>query len=60
MLPKSVNESRIASNKDVIPLSEQELAVLDGLAADGNTKRLNTPLWGWDLGFDDWYGPKTS
>lgn len=30
---------------------------LDGMAAAGKAQRINTPKWGWDLGFDDWYGP---
>ncbi|RAH72503.1 putative glycerol dehydrogenase (GCY1) [Aspergillus aculeatinus CBS 121060] len=57
VLPKSVTEKRIASNREVIVLSEEDLAVLDGLAAKGKAQRLNTPLWGFDLGFADWYGP---
>jgi glycerol 2-dehydrogenase (NADP+) len=57
VLPKSVTEKRISSNKDVISLSSEDLAVLDGLAAKGKANRLNTPLWGFDLGFADWYGP---
>jgi glycerol 2-dehydrogenase (NADP+) len=55
VLPKSVNEDRILSNKQVIPLSREEMDVLNGLAAQGKAKRINTPLFGWDLGFDDWY-----
>jgi glycerol 2-dehydrogenase (NADP+) len=31
------------------------MVVLDALAAQGKAKRINTPLFGWDLGFDDWY-----
>ncbi|KAL3439595.1 NADP-dependent oxidoreductase domain-containing protein [Aspergillus tetrazonus] len=58
VLPKSVSEKRIASNKEVVELSGEDLATLDGMAAKGKAKRLNTPLWGFDLGFDDWYGPK--
>ncbi|KAH7411110.1 protein GCY [Cadophora sp. MPI-SDFR-AT-0126] len=57
VLPKSVTEKRIDSNKEVVALSKEDLAVLDGLAANGKAKRLNTPLWGFDLGFEDWYGP---
>ena len=56
-LPKSVTQQRISSNKEVISLSNQDLAVLDGLAAKGKAQRINTPLWGFDLGFDDWFGP---
>ncbi|KAL4901551.1 hypothetical protein BDW74DRAFT_181562 [Aspergillus multicolor] len=57
VLPKSVSEKRIKSNLEVVELWEQELEVLDGLAAKGKAKRINTPLWGWDLGFSNWYGP---
>uniref|UniRef100_A0A8H7NB54 NADP-dependent oxidoreductase domain-containing protein n=1 Tax=Bionectria ochroleuca TaxID=29856 RepID=A0A8H7NB54_BIOOC len=57
VLPKSVHEKRIVSNKDVVELSQEDLNLLDGLAARGKAKRINTPLFGWDLGFDDWYGP---
>ncbi|RSL70401.1 hypothetical protein CEP53_001839 [Fusarium sp. AF-6] len=57
VLPKSVTEKRISSNKEVIPLSEEDLAALDSLASKGKAKRINTPLWGFDLGFADWYGP---
>lgn len=57
VLPKSVTEKRIVSNKEVVELSKDDMAVLDGLAANGKAKRLNTPLWGFDLGFKDWYGP---
>lgn len=57
VLPKSVTNKRIASNKEVISLSKEDLNVLDELATNGNAKRLNTPLWGFDLGFADWYGP---
>ena len=57
VLPKSVTEKRILSNKEVIELSKEDLEVLDGLAANGKAQRINTPKWGFDLGFDDWYGP---
>lgn len=57
VLPKSVSEKRISSNKEVIALSTEDVAVLDGLAAKGKAKRINTPLWGHDLGFEDWYAP---
>ncbi|KAJ5718186.1 hypothetical protein N7488_003832 [Penicillium malachiteum] len=55
VLPKSIKESRIVSNSQVISLSDEDMNVLNGLAAQGNAKRINTPLFGWDLGFDDWY-----
>ena len=57
VLPKSVTEKRISSNRNVITLNKEDLALLDGLAAKGKAQRLNTPLWGFDLGFADWYGP---
>ncbi|UPL04316.1 hypothetical protein LCI18_015250 [Fusarium solani-melongenae] len=60
VLPKSVTEKRISSNKEVISLSEEDLAALDSLASKGKAKRINTPLWGFDLGFADWYGPVKS
>lgn len=56
-LPKSVSEKRISDNRKIVVLSPDELAVLDGLAAKGKAKRINTPAWGFDLGFADWYGP---
>ena len=56
-LPKSVSENRISSNRQTVTLSEGDLAVLDGLAGNGKAKRINTPLWGFDLGFADWYRP---
>ncbi|KAI1072952.1 hypothetical protein LB507_008992 [Fusarium sp. FIESC RH6] len=55
VLPKSVTEKRISSNNQVISLSKEDLSVLDSLAANGKAKRINTPLWGFDLGFEDWY-----
>ncbi|GIJ86824.1 hypothetical protein Asppvi_005720 [Aspergillus pseudoviridinutans] len=55
VLPKSTKEDRIVSNRQVIPLSHEDMDVLNGLAAQGKAKRINTPLFGWDLGFDDWY-----
>lgn len=55
VLPKSISENRIVSNGQVIPLSREDMDVLNGLAAQGKAKRINKPLFGWDLGFDDWY-----
>lgn len=55
VLPKSIRESRIMSNSQIIPLSSEDMDVLNGLAAQGKAKRINTPLFGWDLGFEDWY-----
>lgn len=56
-LPKSVSEKRISGNKQLVALTPDELEVLDGLAAKGKAQRINTPAWGFDLGFADWYGP---
>lgn len=55
VLPKSIKESRIVSNAQVVALSEGDMEVLNGLAKGGKAKRINTPLFGWDLGFEDWY-----
>ena len=55
VLSKSIKEDRVLSNSQVITLSQEDMEVLNGLAAQGKAKRINTPLFGWDLGFDDWY-----
>lgn len=55
VLPKSTTESRISSNRQTVVLSPEDISKLDGLAASGKAQRINTPLWGFDLGFDDWY-----
>lgn len=55
VLPKSIKESRIVSNGQIVPLSREDMDALNSLAAQGKAKRINTPLFGWDLGFDDWY-----
>ncbi|KAL2835335.1 NADP-dependent oxidoreductase domain-containing protein [Aspergillus pseudoustus] len=57
VLPKSVTPSRIESNLQVISLHKEDLDILEVMAAAGKQQRVNTPLWGHDLGFDDWYGP---
>ncbi|CAK7207520.1 hypothetical protein SEUCBS139899_010330 [Sporothrix eucalyptigena] len=59
VLPKSVSADRIKSNRsDIFTLDEADLGVLNSLATQpGKAQRLNTPLWGFDLGFDDWYKP---
>lgn len=57
VLPKSVTPSRIESNLKVIKLDSEDVKALDGLAAAGKQQRVNTPAWGTDFGFADWYGP---
>ncbi|KAK1922820.1 putative glycerol dehydrogenase [Papiliotrema laurentii] len=57
VLPKSVTAQRITDNLKVIELEKSDMEVLDAMAANGKQQRVNTPAWGWDLGFDDWYGP---
>jgi glycerol 2-dehydrogenase (NADP+) len=57
VLPKSVTASRITENLKVIALDRTDMEFLDSLAANGKQQRVNTPLFGWDLGFSDWYGP---
>lgn len=49
MLPKSVTLSRIEQNFKVIPIAEEDMAVLESMAANGKQQRVNTPLWGHDL-----------
>jgi glycerol 2-dehydrogenase (NADP+) len=56
-IPKSVSGKRISANRQTIQLPEEDIAQLDGVAAKGKAKRINTPLWGSDLGFPDWYEP---
>lgn len=53
VLPKSVTESRIKSNLEVVELSEGEMEVLNGLYKTKG-QRFIKPDWGIDLGFDDW------
>ncbi|KAJ5963057.1 hypothetical protein N7481_013362 [Penicillium waksmanii] len=57
VLPKSVTLSRIDANLKVIALGKEDMDVLEGLAAAGKQQRVNTPQWGHNLGFDDWFGP---
>ncbi|WVQ84838.1 hypothetical protein IAT38_006995 [Cryptococcus sp. DSM 104549] len=55
VIPKSVTEKRIIDNLRTIKLDDDDVKKLDGLNVDGKQKRVNTPDWGWDLGFKDWY-----
>lgn len=56
VLPKSVSPHRITSNLKAIELDEGDMRILNEMAAKGKQQRVNTPLFGWDLGFEDWYG----
>lgn len=58
VLPKSVSPQRIIDNLKVIQLSKEDLCTLNSIAAAGKAQRTNTPLFGSDLGFDDWYSPR--
>lgn len=55
-LVKSTSSSRLKSNLQVVNLDYDDLKTLNGLSnRPGKAMRYNTPLWGWDLGFSDWY-----
>jgi glycerol 2-dehydrogenase (NADP+) len=49
VLPKSVNPGRIEANFKVIPVTKEDMDVLESMAANGKQQRVNTPLWGHDL-----------
>jgi glycerol 2-dehydrogenase (NADP+) len=49
VLPKSVTPARIEQNLKVITLPQEDMEVLDGMAARGKQQRVNTPLFGHDL-----------
>ncbi|EGO04097.1 hypothetical protein SERLA73DRAFT_175858 [Serpula lacrymans var. lacrymans S7.3] len=58
VLPKSVTPSRVEANFEGViaaygKLTAEDVATLDGVAASGKQKRLITPPWGVDLGFDN-------
>ncbi|KAH9836297.1 Aldo/keto reductase [Rhodofomes roseus] len=60
-LPKSVTPARIASNYTgalaaASKLTKEDIEKLDGVAAAGKQKRLITPPWPVDLGFENWPG----
>ena len=55
-LVKSTNPVRLKENLRMIELDATDIKTLNELnQRPGKTKRYNTPLWGWDLGFSDWY-----
>ncbi|KAK5265706.1 hypothetical protein LTR99_008844 [Exophiala xenobiotica] len=57
-LVKSTSPTRLKSNLQTVHLDDDDLKKLNELSEQpGKHKRYNTPLFGWDLGFDDWYGP---
>jgi glycerol 2-dehydrogenase (NADP+) len=57
VLPKSVTPSRIDANLKTVRLDTDDMAKLDGLAANGKQQRVVAPPWGTDLGYGDWFGP---
>ncbi|KAK6384352.1 hypothetical protein LTS17_001915 [Exophiala oligosperma] len=55
-LVKSTSPSRLKSNFQIVNLDDEDLKTLNEFSKQpGKAKRYNTPLWGWDLGFSDWY-----
>ncbi|VDC04658.1 unnamed protein product [Peniophora sp. CBMAI 1063] len=61
-ITRSSSEARVKANIEgptqLAPkLSKEDIATLDGLAAAGKQKRLVTPPWGVDLGFENWPQP---
>lgn len=57
-LVKSTSPSRLKSNLQTVKLDDEDMEKLNKLSDQpGKHKRYITPLFGWDLGFDDWYGP---
>lgn len=58
-LVKSTSSERLKSNLKVVQLDKDDLKTLNELSKQpGKYKRYNTPLFGWDLGFSDWYEQK--
>ncbi|GBE83892.1 D-galacturonate reductase [Sparassis crispa] len=58
-LSKSVTPARIKANyvgalAAAAKLTKEDIAKLDGVAASGKQKRLISPPWGVELGFDNW------
>lgn len=49
VIPKSVTPTRIEQNLTVIPIGEEDMTILESMAANGKQQRVNTPLWGHDL-----------
>lgn len=58
-LVKSTSPQRLKLNLKVVKLDDDDLKKLNELNKQpGKYKRYNTPLFGWDLGFKDWYDQK--
>lgn len=56
-LVKSVSPSRLKANLKVLDLDDDDIKDLDRIFEQpGKHIRYQTPLWGSDLGFEDWYG----
>ena len=56
-LVKSTSPSRLKANLQVVKLEDDDMRKLNELSKQpGKHKRFNTPAFGWDLGFSDWYG----
>ncbi|CAH0055957.1 unnamed protein product [Clonostachys solani] len=56
-LVKSVSPKRLKTNLQVIGLDADDMKKLDQVHKQpGKHVRYQTPLWGSDLGFRDWYG----
>ncbi|GAA5865253.1 hypothetical protein JCM8547_008331 [Rhodosporidiobolus lusitaniae] len=60
VLPKSVSKSHIESNLQLVHLDDKDMETLNTLAAKGKQQRFVTPLFGSDLGFDDWYSEQAA
>ncbi|THH17087.1 hypothetical protein EW146_g3659 [Bondarzewia mesenterica] len=59
VITRSLSPERMTSNiKGSVAaskaLTQEDIEILDGIAAAGKQKRLVTPPWGVDLGFDNW------
>jgi glycerol 2-dehydrogenase (NADP+) len=58
-LVKSTSPERLKSNLlQTVTLDDDDMKTLNGLYKQpGKFKRYDFPLFGSDLGFEDWYGP---
>lgn len=53
VLPKSVTESRIKSNLEIVDLDESDLKTLADITAGGKVERFVYPPFGINFGFPD-------